>query len=315
MKTWFSILLFVLCLVTPGIWGQGSDAASWGGEVSTRYRVFPNITYLIADGYKSKSDVMAPRVVQQPLSTLVYIHGGGWVGGTKEGSILRTLPYLEMGWAVVNVEYRLARNALAPAAVEDCRCALSWVFQNAEEYGFDPDRIVLTGGSAGGHLSLITGMLPASAGLDRRCPVRDPEKPNRATPLDQEMRVAAVVNWYGITDVGDLLAGENAKTYAVAWMGSMPDRLEIAKRVSPLTWVRKDLPPILTIHGDSDLIVPYDHAVRLHRALDDAGVPNSLHTVAGGGHGGFSLQENQQAYAAIREFLAHHVRPSSSQPK
>ena len=314
MKIWLSIFSIVICFATPCTWGQGSEAASWTVELSTRFRVFPNITYLTADGYESKLDVMAPRAVEQPLPTLVYIHGGGWVGGTKEGSLLRTLPYLEMGWAVVNVEYRLARNALAPAAVEDCRCALSWVFQNAEEYGFDPGRIVLTGGSAGGHLSLITGMLPASAGLDRRCPVRDPAKPNRATPLEEEMKVAAVVNWYGITDVGDLLAGENAKTYAVTWMGSMPDRLEIAKRVSPLTWVRKDLPPILTIHGDADLIVPYDHAVRLHRALDRAGVPNSLHTVAGGGHGGFSVDENQEAYAAIRRFLARHVRPAGSSP-
>ncbi len=94
----------------------------------------------------------------------------------------------------------------------------------------------------------------------------------------------------------------------------MPDRFEIAKRVSPLTWVRKDLPPILTIHGDADLIVPYDHAQRLHLALDAVGVPNSLHTVAGGGHGGFSLEENQQAFAAIREFLARHIPPATPQP-
>ena len=314
MKIWLSIFSSVICLVTPYTWGQGLDAASWAVEVSVRYRVFPNITYLTADGYESKLDVMTPRIVEQPLPTLVYIHGGGWVGGTKESSVLRTLPYLEMGWAVINVEYRLAKNALAPAAVEDCRCALTWVFQNAGEYGFDPDRIVLTGGSAGGHLSLITGMLPASAGLDRRCPVRNPEKPNRATPLEREMRVAAIVNWYGITDVGDLLAGENAKTYAATWMGSMPDRFEIAKRVSPLTWVRKDLPPILTIHGDADLIVPYDHAVRLHRALDAAGIANLLHTVAGGGHGGFSVDENQEAYAVIRQFLARHVRLPGSRP-
>ncbi len=187
MKIWLSIFFVVICLVAPCTWGQSSDAASRAVEVSTRYRVFPNITYLTADGYESKLDVMAPRVVEQPLPTLVYIHGGGWVGGTKEGSVLWTLPYLEMGWSVVNVEYRLARNALAPAAVEDCRCALSWVFQNAGEYGFDPDRIVLTGGSAGGHLSLITGMLPVSAGLDRRCPVRNPDEPDRAAPLDQEI--------------------------------------------------------------------------------------------------------------------------------
>src|SRR5438477_8117682 len=102
-------------------------------------------------------------------------------------------PYLEMGWAVVNVEYRLARASLAPAAVEDCRCALRWVIKNAKDYNFDINRIVVTGHSAGGHLALTTGMLPASAGLDREC--HGPE----------ELKVAAIINWYGITDVNDLL--------------------------------------------------------------------------------------------------------------
>ena len=88
----------------------------------------------------------------------------------KETSTLRWLPYLEMGWTVVNVEYRLANVSLAPAAVEDCRCALRWIIQNAEKYNFDTNQIVVTGHSAGGHLSLTTGMLPASAGLDGRCP-------------------------------------------------------------------------------------------------------------------------------------------------
>ena len=84
--------------------------------------------------------------------------------------------------------------------------------------------------------------------------------------------------------------------------------MEIAKRVSPLTYIRKDLPPILSIHGDADLIVPYDHALRLHRGLDQEGVSNLLHTVEGGGHGRFTLDEYQKAYAAIRRFLAQHVQ-------
>ena len=87
--------------------------------------------------------------------------------------MLRALPYLEMGFAVVNVTYRLARVSEAPAAVEDCRCALRWVIQNAKEYGLDVNRLVVTGYSAGGHLALTTGMLPASAGLDRQCPGPD----------------------------------------------------------------------------------------------------------------------------------------------
>ena len=152
----------------------------------------------------------------------------------------------------------------------------------------------MTGFSAGGHLALTTGVVPSSAGLDRQC------------PGDEPLEVAAIVNWYGITDVGDLLDGGNMKSYAVQWMGSMPDRYEIAERVSPLSYVREGLPPVLTIHGDADPTVPYSHAVRLHEALDEAGVSNRLHTVPGGGHGNFSLEQFQVAAEVIRDFLREH---------
>ena len=259
--------LFLLLFALAPALAQDSPSASWAATMTNSYMVQPNITYLTANNFENRVDVYRPRNVAAPTPVLLYIHGGGWVGGSKEGAFLQTLPYLEMGWAVVNVQYRLARISLAPAAVEDCRCALRWVIRNAKEYNFDVNRIVVTGHSAGGHLSLTTGMLPAEAGLDRQC------------PGSEELKVAAIVNWYGITDVVDLLDGANMKTYAVAWLGSLTNREEVARRVSPLQYVRKGLPPILTIHGDADPTVPYSHAVRLHKALDDAGVPNRLHTV------------------------------------
>ena len=107
-------------------------------------------------------------------------------------------------------------------------------------------------------------MIPASAGLDRQCP--GPE----------ELKVAAIVNWYGITDVADLLDGANRRTYAVQWLGSRADRVEIAKRLSPMTYIRRDLPPTLTIHGDADPTVPYAHATALHAALQKAGAATEL---------------------------------------
>ncbi|HIE92832.1 MAG TPA: hypothetical protein EYQ83_08195 [Acidobacteria bacterium] len=94
--------------------------------------------------------------------------------------------------------------------------------------------------------------------------------------------------------------------FTEAWLGSRSDRAEVAARVSPLTYVRSDMPPVLTIHGDADPIVPYDHAVRLHRALDGARVPNQLVTVPGGGHGGFSRDESVRIYETIRAFLREH---------
>lgn len=299
---------FLIAAVLVGLAcaAQAQDVASWTVEVGQNYRLVPDVTYLVADGYESKLDVIGPRDTSVPLPTLLYIHGGGWVGGDKDALFLQFLPYLEMGFAVVNVEYRLGRVALAPAAVEDCRCALRWVIENAEEYGFDTDRIVVSGTSAGGHLTLTTGMLPASAGLDRRCPAINPDGQGRADAYEPEMPVAAMVNWYGITDVADLVEGPNAKYYAVEWMGGMADWRDVARRVSPLEYVRSDLPPILTIHGDADSIVPYQHGVRLHEALEKAGVANQLHTVPGGDHGGFTLEENLEAMRVIRAFLREH---------
>ena len=288
----------VIILLSPLVWGQRTESAEWAADIANRYRIVPNITYLTANNYEAKLDLYLPRNLTEPSPTLVYIHGGGWVQGSKEVSTLRLLPYLEMGWSVVNVEYRLAHTSLAPAAVEDCLCALRWIIRNAEEYNLDPDRIVVSGNSAGGHLSLTTGMLPASAGLDRQC------------PGDEELKVAAIVNWYGITDVGDLLEGPNIRRWAVAWMGSMDDRQEIARRVSPLNYVRPGLPPVLSIHGDADPLVPYSHAVQLHKALTEAGVPNQLLTIPGGKHGGFTRTEILKAYTTILEFLKKYSNPS-----
>lgn len=288
------VVLTVLFGAASSAQAQLDETAAWASHLSNTYRVVPNVTYHTANNRENRVDLYLPRGAEGPTPVLMYIHGGGWRGGSKEGNVLRLLPWLEKGWAVVNVQYRLAAVSLAPAAVEDCLCALRWVIRNAEDYNIDPSRIVVTGNSAGGHLALTTGMIPVSAGLDRECP--GPET----------LSVAAVINWYGITDVGDLLDGPNMKTYAVTWMGSLANRFEVAERVSPLTYVRAGLPPILTIHGDADPVVPHQHATRLHEALAAAGVSNELHVVPGGGHGGFDREETVAIFQTIDRFLGNH---------
>jgi acetyl esterase/lipase len=268
-----------------------SAGFSSAADIARRYRIVPNVTYHTASNFEAKLDVYTPRQASGPVPTVIYIHGGWWISGSKEGSMLNILPYLERGFAAVNVEYRLRRVALAPAAVEDCLCALRWVIRNAKEYNFDVNRIVVSGGSAGGHLALTTGMVPASAGLDRECPGQE------------ILRVAAIVNWYGVSDVNDVIEGPNMHPNAVSWLGSQPDRDAIAKRVSPLTYVRAGQPPVLTVHGDKDAVVPYSHAVRLHEALARTGVSNQLITIPGGGHGGFDEAQTQRIYAGLFQFL------------
>jgi acetyl esterase/lipase len=283
---------------------QSSDSDAWVDYASGEYDVFPNITYSTSNNTELKLDLYLPKNRPAPLPTLVLFHGGGWVGGQKERNVFQLLPYLSLGWAVINVEYRLARNSPAPAAVEDCRCALRWIAYHAKEYNFDISKIVLTGGSAGGHLALITGMLPAQSIFDRQCPTVDSVR--WKSGIEPNVNVAAIVNWYGITDVADLLDGQNSKHYAIEWFGSLENRKELAQRVSPITYVRPGLPPIITIHGDEDDIVPYSHAVRLHAALEKAGVPNKLITIHGGKHGGFNREALKNSFAVIREFLRNN---------
>jgi acetyl esterase/lipase len=305
-------LAFVLALsLTAPAAAQQSSNLQTTVALLQQVRTVPNIVYLRANGWEGKLDVFAQRAAA-PAPTVVYIHGGGWVGGSKEGSVLQILPYLAMGYSVVNVEYRLANVSLAPAAIEDCRCALRWVVAHAKDYNFDPDRIVIAGQSAGGHLALTTGMLPTSAGFDRVCFTA------------AEPRVAAIVDFYGITDVADLLEGPNKKPFpenspfTVQWLGNQPNRAEIARAASPLTYVRPGVPPTIAIHGDADPTVPYAHSVRLNEALQKAGVAHELVTIPGGAHGGFPEDQWQRAYAAIQTFLATHVtsaKTSSSAAK
>ena len=277
---------------------QPSTTAEWAAHAQNQYQVLPNVTYLTANGFDAKLDVYRRRDVQTPQPTLVFFHGGGWIGGTKESSFMSVMPWLEMGWNVVNVEYRMARVSPAPAAVEDAQCALRFVVGRARDYNIDPQRVVVSGESAGGHLALAVGMIPASAGFTSVCAGGGFTSADPSIP-----RVAGIINWYGITDVNDMLAGPDARAYAIQWLGSLQNRDAVAKSVSPITYVRADLPPILSIQGDADPIVPYAQNVRLHDALKKAGAKAELFTIPGGGHGNFKPEERSKAYAKIREFL------------
>ena len=290
---------FIVLLSVPVLSQTTSDR--WIDYVAGDYDIFPNITYAKANNIELKLDLYLPKNRTNPTPTLILFHGGGWVDGQKERNVLFLLPYLAMGWSAVNVEYRTGHQSPAPAAVEDTRCALRWVNYHAREYSLDTSRFVLTGTSAGGHLSLITGMLPANTVFDRQCTIQGNDRWNTATV--PEPKVAAIVNWFGISDVADLIDGPNAKNYAREWFGSMSNAAQLAKQVSPINYVRAGLPPIITIHGENDDVAPYNHSVRLHAALDKAGVPNQLITIRGRKHGGFNRDEMASSYTAIREFL------------
>jgi len=198
-----------------------------------------------------------------------------------------------MGWAVVNVEYRLSDVALAPAAAEDARCALRWVYEHAGQtlntssgavpLNVDSKRIVTSGTSAGAHLALLVGMAPVSAGLDRGCHDEVAGGGGGPAAID-ELKVAAIVDWFGISDVQGLLNDPSTRPLAIGWLGDKQSEM-VAEMVSPLTYVRAGVPPIISIHGDSDPGVPYAQKVRFHEELERVGATHELVTIKGGGHG------------------------------
>jgi acetyl esterase/lipase len=212
------LVLFLLVAIAAVQARQAQDAGSFSEDTGNKYWIRPDVVYGVENGHENKLDVIYPHKATAAVPAVIYIHGGGWIFGDKAGAVLETLPYLKMGWVAVNVEYRMASASKAPGAVEDCRCALKWIVRNAKDYHIDPARLVVTGHSAGGHLSLATGMLTERDGLDNNCPLN---------PGEAEPRVAAVVNWYGPTGttlLNDLIKGPNTKNYGQMWFGSLTNK-------------------------------------------------------------------------------------------
>src|SRR5262249_15612205 len=156
---------------------------------------------------------------------------------------------------------------------------------------------------------LAVGMIPASAGFTNLCAGGGFAGSDTSVP-----KVAAIINWYGITDVAEMLAGTNARSYAQQWVGAETNRDAVARSVSPLTYARAALPPMLSIQGDADPIVPYSQNVRLRDALVKAGAKAELFPIPGGGHGNFKPEERTKAYLKIREFLQTNGLLRDAQP-
>jgi acetyl esterase/lipase len=286
--------------------GDSQSVAQWAAASAYDIRCFPDgekeplagsgIVYYRADNVDLKLDVFTPGPETVVRPTVIYIHGGGWVHLRKEERLFYFMSYLARGMNAVNVEYRLANVARAPAAVEDVRCALQWVYGHAKEYGFDVNKLIVIGESAGGHLALMAGLLNPGDGFDDAAAWS-----LRNTPV----KAAAIINYFGPTDLVALLQEPVPPTFLIEWLGPGANRMELARQISPLTYVRKGGPPTISIQGDKDASVPHSQAVALHQALQTAGVPNELVTIPMGQHGqrNWPREQNLRAQQAIFSFL------------
>ncbi len=283
---WLSVLL----------WAPAPTIADdyWGHRIAVHTDVaYGEDPAQVADVYYQGQKLSDPGKnfeLEGNRPTLVWIHGGGWVGGDKASQFPRVIHCIERGWHVINLNYRQGPGT-APQAVDDVMCAFKWAIEQAEEIGAPTDQFVVSGLSAGGHLALMVGLMNTTG-----------DHPCKASVAPR-----AVVNWFGITDieaVEDFLATNRAEgNYALSWVGDKAAVADISQRYSPLYRITDAAPPIITIHGTADNIVPYDQGEALHAALS---TPNELVTVTNGSHGGFSNAQYQNAYARIFQFLEDH---------
>ncbi len=260
-------------------------------------KVLKDLVYVPGGHERQKLDLYLPeQAAEHPLPLVVWIHGGGWEGGSKEGCPLRAL-MLDKGYAVASINYRLSQDALFPAQIEDCKAAIRWLRANAKKYNLDPDRVGVGGDSAGGHLVALLG---TTAG------VKDLE--GDEGNLDQSSRVQAVVDWYGPTDFATIGQGlSNPKSPVSRLIGGPPqENKEKAAKASPITYVSKDAAPMLIMHGDKDNLVPISQSEELAAALKKAGVEVTFQVVKGNGHGGpdFLNPENRKR---IVDFFDKHL--------
>jgi len=266
-------------------------------------RLEQDLVYHSVDGVDLKLDVFVPDAwLGEPpwwattggkKPALLYIHGGGFVGGDKESRQLRLLPFISREWVVINIDYRLAKSAKAPAAVADCLAALRWVFDNAEKYQIDTDRVVVSGESAGGHLALMTGMLREG---DSLCGDKYVVGPTN--------QVAAIINWYGITDFTLHAAHQRKVTQEPhAWFDPHDDHAELTRSLSPVNYVRKGGVPVISIHGSDDPAVLAEQPEMLHRKLSTFAVKQKLVMINGKKHGDFSPHERTRIFKEIWDFL------------
>lgn len=220
-----------------------------------------DIEYAPGAERRHRLDVYRPRTRGRGAPVLLQIHGGAWIVGDKSQQGLPLMLHLAAeGWVCVAPNYRLSPRATFPDHLVDCKRALAWVREHIEDYGGDPDFIVVTGGSAGGHLATLVALTANEAEY----------QPGFE---DVDTSVVACVPFYGVYDLPDLFRAGDAAARASEWIArrvmkvDMRDNPEPYSRASPISHVRADAPPFFVIHGTNDNVVPIGQARRFVAAL------------------------------------------------
>jgi acetyl esterase/lipase len=276
-------------------------------------KLVPNIEYANPQNHSLLMDLYLPEKADAgaPLPVILYVHGGGWSAGDRhDRTAVALVPH---GYAVACIEYRLSQVAQFPAQIEDCKAAVRWLRAKAKLYNLDPLRIGAWGPSAGGHLVALLGTTGDVKELE-----------GTEGNLDYSSRVQAVCDWFGPTDFS--VIGDQAKHLPVPSAiqhdaadspeakllgGPIAEQKEKVRQANPISYITKDDPPFLIMHGDRDGLVPLAQSEMLRDALQKAGVQATLEVIPGAGHG-FGGAKIMQA---VQDFFdTQFKRPTTTQP-
>jgi acetyl esterase/lipase len=290
MRFAFRRVLLLACLV---------PLAALGFPSGTGPKVQKGIVYSTVDKTELKLDLVQP-VGDGPFPFVLWIHGGAYQSGDRQDNMGAMLALAKRGFAGASIEYRLAPKYKWPAQLEDARAALAFLRGKAKEYKVDPNRVGVAGASAGGHLALMLGLAPREG------------KP---------AGIRAVVNIYGPSDLGTLtptafgdailrqVLGKDMNAILVDLLGTSDRQAKIMAEASPLTYVAKVNPPVLTLHGSADPICPLTQSKVLHEALKKAGVTEKLLVVEGAGHDEtWPADKRDMVNRAMIAFLDKHLK-------
>lgn len=262
-----------------------------------------NIDYAGNDNPRQMLDIWSAKPVSpnETLPILVWIHGGAWRSGSKAQlhDVIKRL-VLTKRFLAVSINYRLSQESLWPAQLHDCKAAIRWIQTNAKKFGGDPERIIIMGSSAGGHLvSMITTSV-GEANLEGS--VGDVRETNA--------KVLGGINLYGpsnflrMNDFASNIDHDSPDSPESQLIGvPIQSRPDLVKLANPINYVDANDPPLLLIHGTNDKLVCFNQSELLHDAINVAGGQSTLVTVQRGGHGGFITPRITSVITSFVDFL------------
>jgi acetyl esterase/lipase len=294
-----------LCLgCLPGIATVQADQGSIPADITVQY----NVRYREGASPSWVLDLAMPKAAaEKPRAAIVVIHGGGWIEGSRSsfsGANDRRpghiFDFAQHGYVAVTIDYRLAKAAPFPAAVEDCKCAVRWLRANREKYNIDPERIGVWGNSAGGHLALMLALVDKSAGLEGDGPYQD-----------ESSAVQAAVSDSGPIDLAYQYEHKQVHTAIHAFLNGPPegDRLAEYRRASPRSYLAAKLPPLMLIYGGFDTQVGIETADHFLEALRQGGAKDLSYLRLGtADHCPYSLIRVPWLVPAVDEFFERTLK-------